>query len=356
MMASSTTSRSSGTVGGEPVCRRGPVGRAGTGQAWLARRTTAGLTSAGGRRRHAELLHRPGRRRAHLQAGPHGRRREDDLHGPRRPGCDGVRGTVGGRRRQGESMRSGWGHDGTLNTGSGDTANKTMPGQVGNYALKLDGVNDGVAIDNFGVFTTTTVSAWVYRTGAHDCAARRSSPTRKTQNCGLVLALESQSPIFYVHAKGTWYHIHDTTGEVPLNEWVHFAVVQTPTTCASSVTENRSRAGIGRPSRPRWSQCTGRTGYRRPQLARPALVPRRRRRRALLRPGAERERDRRPLQCGLAYDHAERQWRDRGQRDLEHEASRRQRLGSKAPIVWTCAGQTPTVTPRPSASPAPVAG
>ncbi len=154
---------------------------------------------------------------------------------------------------------SGWGRDGTLNTGSGDTANKTMPGQVGNYALKLDGVNDGVAIDNFGVFTTTTVSAWVYRTGA--TTGRETIVSYKEDaNCGLVLALESQSPIFYVHAKGTWYHIHDTTGEVPLNEWVHFAVVQTPDHMLIFRNGKQVASGYWATIPTAMDQCAGRTG------------------------------------------------------------------------------------------------
>jgi uncharacterized repeat protein (TIGR01451 family) len=37
---------------------------------------------------------------------------------------------------------SGWGRDGVLNTGTGDSANKAVSGQVGNYALSLDGVDD----------------------------------------------------------------------------------------------------------------------------------------------------------------------------------------------------------------------
>jgi hypothetical protein len=37
---------------------------------------------------------------------------------------------------------SGWGHDATLYTGTSDTANKAGTGQVGNYALTLDGLDD----------------------------------------------------------------------------------------------------------------------------------------------------------------------------------------------------------------------
>ena len=49
---------------------------------------------------------------------------------------------------------SGWEHNGTLETGDA-AANKATTGQVGAYALKLDGANDNVRIANFGAFGTT---------------------------------------------------------------------------------------------------------------------------------------------------------------------------------------------------------
>ena len=119
-----------------------------------------------------------------------------------------------------------WGNDGTLGTGTTDAQNKTMLGQVGNYALKLDGADDTVAIDNFGVFTTTTVSAWIYRTGPTTATGRETIVSYKEDaGCGFVLALESQSPKFWIHANGTWYNIADGSGQAPLNQWVHLAAV-----------------------------------------------------------------------------------------------------------------------------------
>ena len=66
---------------------------------------------------------------------------------------------------------SGWGLTGTLHTGAQDVINKAAPGQVGAYALGFDGVDDNLAIADFGVFTTTSVSAWVNLAGNAACAA-----------------------------------------------------------------------------------------------------------------------------------------------------------------------------------------
>jgi len=42
---------------------------------------------------------------------------------------------------------SGWTHDGILHTGAGDATNKAQPGQVGAYALDLDGADDYVSVE-----------------------------------------------------------------------------------------------------------------------------------------------------------------------------------------------------------------
>jgi hypothetical protein len=118
---------------------------------------------------------------------------------------------------------SGWAHHGTLRSGTEDSANKAVPGQVGNYALGFDGTDDHVTIDDFGVFTTTTVSAWVN-------LARSASPRgtivsyKESGNCGFVLAVEGQVPKFYVSkGGGSWPVAVGTSTPVTLTRWVHLA-------------------------------------------------------------------------------------------------------------------------------------
>ena len=58
---------------------------------------------------------------------------------------------------------SAWGNNGTLSTGSGDTQSKTMTGQVGNYAVKLDGTDDSVSLGDVDVLdglSDFTISQW----------------------------------------------------------------------------------------------------------------------------------------------------------------------------------------------------
>jgi hypothetical protein len=120
------------------------------------------------------------------------------------------------------SDASGWDHHGTLRTGAGDADNKATVGQVGSYALSFDGANDAVEIDDFGIFTTTTVSAWVYRSGAtanHETIVSY----KEAASAGFVLALVGQVPTFYVRVGSTWLSIADGTNPVGLQQWVHLA-------------------------------------------------------------------------------------------------------------------------------------
>lgn len=73
-----------------------------------------------------------------------------------------------------------WGRHGSLHTGTGDTLSKTMPGQVGNHALHLDGIDDYVmlsaidAADGFGDFAVAqwfSIDALGAASGARDFAA-----------------------------------------------------------------------------------------------------------------------------------------------------------------------------------------
>ena len=120
---------------------------------------------------------------------------------------------------------SSWGRDGTLHSGTGDTANKAAVGQVGDYSLSLDGANDNVTIGSFGSFTTTTVSAWVYRTGPTSVTGRETIVSYKeAAGCGFVLALEGQAPTFYANGNNAWYQTNPAP-MVPVNQWVHIAAV-----------------------------------------------------------------------------------------------------------------------------------
>ena len=98
---------------------------------------------------------------------------------------------------------------------------EAVRGQVG-LAAQFDGINDTVEIGNFGTFNTTTVSAWVYRTGA--TTTRETVVSYKESNsCGFVLALEDQKPKFFVRVGSSWPVAVDTGGEIPTNQWVHLA-------------------------------------------------------------------------------------------------------------------------------------
>ena len=117
---------------------------------------------------------------------------------------------------------AGWGNTGTLATGSGDAADKSVAGQVGDYALTLDGANDAVTVPDFGGSPYATLAAWVYRTGA---TANRETiiSYKELSSCGMVLALEGQVPKLWVRTAAGWYSITDGTNQVGLNAWTHLA-------------------------------------------------------------------------------------------------------------------------------------
>jgi len=82
-------------------------------------------------------------------------------------------------------------------------------GHLGNAAL-FDGQEDSVRFDDFGAFTTTTIAAWVYRTGA--TSARETIVSyREGGHCGAVLSLNengrSQRPRFAVNIGGVWQSV-----------------------------------------------------------------------------------------------------------------------------------------------------
>ena len=84
-----------------------------------------------------------------------------------------------------------------------------------------------IDIANFSTFTTVTVEAWVYRTGA--VASRESIVSYKEgdpTNCGFVLGLNedgvSQYPRIYVNVDGGWQFAEQATA-VPVSAWTHLA-------------------------------------------------------------------------------------------------------------------------------------
>jgi uncharacterized repeat protein (TIGR01451 family) len=119
---------------------------------------------------------------------------------------------------------SGWGHDGTLYTGTGDSANKAMSGQVGSYALQLDGTGDYVEVPldvsetgyalalwfqtncaNCGIFSVDkgTLGAGghdrhVYLSGGNVCTRVYSNETICTSGTN--------------YADGKWHHVVHTFG------------------------------------------------------------------------------------------------------------------------------------------------
>ena len=71
-------------------------------------------------------------------------------------------------------------------------------------------------------FVTTTVSAWVLRTGA--TTSRETIVSYKeSASAGFVLALEGQVPKFLVRVGSAWQSVADGSNQVALNQWVHLA-------------------------------------------------------------------------------------------------------------------------------------
>jgi len=117
---------------------------------------------------------------------------------------------------------SGQGHNGTC-SGASCPAYGTS-GHTGSAAL-FDGQQNSIALSNWGTFTTTTVSAWVKRTGA--TRARETIVSYKEAgSCGLVLSLNEDKanhyPRIYVRVGGAWRYAEQAVA-IPLNTWVHLA-------------------------------------------------------------------------------------------------------------------------------------
>jgi Concanavalin A-like lectin/glucanases superfamily/Bacterial TSP3 repeat len=117
---------------------------------------------------------------------------------------------------------SGWGHDATLQAGTTDSANKSVSGQVGSYALSFDGVDDYANVgstSDLKLSSRGTLAAWIYPTTAKD------SP---------ILNREGEYEV-YRYADGTirWAFANTTpgwnfvnTGYVAQpNVWTHIGVV-----------------------------------------------------------------------------------------------------------------------------------
>ncbi len=119
---------------------------------------------------------------------------------------------------------SGWEHDGTLNTG--DAINKAVPGKVGAYALRFDGLDDSVSVTqshDLDRYDTVSIAAWIYPTGTGSGG----------QQGGIVVNKEGEFEIARF-GDGTihWAFNNDDPGwgwqstgyEAPLNQWTHVAV------------------------------------------------------------------------------------------------------------------------------------
>jgi len=93
-------------------------------------------------------------------------------------------------------------------------------------SLLFDGANDIVNAANFGSFTRTTLSVWIYRTGAN--AGRESIVSYKeSSGNGFVLCLNeaggTQYPRFWAH-NGGWLNAEEAF-TIPTNTWTHLAGV-----------------------------------------------------------------------------------------------------------------------------------
>ncbi len=97
-----------------------------------------------------------------------------------------------------------------------------MTGHIG-YAVRFDGQDDSVSFDTANTLTTTTITAWVYRTGA--------TGTRETlvsygegETCGAVLSLNengrSQRPRFAVNISGVWQSVQ-AVQPIWTDVWAH---------------------------------------------------------------------------------------------------------------------------------------
>lgn len=95
-------------------------------------------------------------------------------------------------------------------------------------SLLFDGTNDTVNVANFGSFSQTTVSVWIYRTGSN--GGRESIVSYKEGsgvNMGFVLSLNETGgthyPRLWVQVNGGWVFAEQAVS-IPLNTaWTHLA-------------------------------------------------------------------------------------------------------------------------------------
>jgi len=101
------------------------------------------------------------------------------------------------------------------------------PGRAGS-AVRFDGREDTIALNNVGDLTTATVAAWIKRS---DTTGTRETVLayREQANCGFVLALDSaaldsvdQHPYAVFNVNGAPATVADTDA-VPADTWVHLA-------------------------------------------------------------------------------------------------------------------------------------
>ena len=89
----------------------------------------------------------------------------------------------------------------------------------------FDGKDDNVTIEDFGVFTTTTVSAWVRLNKASTPRGTVVSykEAGNSGNCGFMLGVEGQVPKFSIARSGSWPVAVGSSAPVTLTQWVHLA-------------------------------------------------------------------------------------------------------------------------------------
>ena len=93
-------------------------------------------------------------------------------------------------------------------------------------AVGFDGSDDNIRLANFGTFTATTVSAWVYR-DAHSQEGRVVS-YKSDADCGFLLAYQTSDddsvaePLLRLRANDGWVAVSDDNA-IPEETWVHLA-------------------------------------------------------------------------------------------------------------------------------------
>jgi hypothetical protein len=97
-----------------------------------------------------------------------------------------------------------------------------VPGQVGS-AVRLDGQEDTLVLNDHDIFTTTTVAAWIKLNDA--TGVRQTVLAYKEQaDCGFVLALDGagDQPYAAFNVDGAWATVADADA-LPVDTWVHLA-------------------------------------------------------------------------------------------------------------------------------------